>query len=201
MFCHTDIQASYNTTNKFFHPTNAMLNIINYPPFEDSKDVTKYNKCIEIQISYKIRPHRSAYMEPDALLGNQTLSTPTFASQHHVTPVETLLHLILSFPFQLAPYTLWISWLSCPACLAFCIRVTSSILYSVPRDVSVISRSLISKSSSWQRTQHAEQHRHKDQRQLMRPHTPTATITRPVHHQVSSQLGLRECTVATNGCS
>lgn len=82
--------------------------------------------------------------------------------------------------------------------------VTSSVLYGIPRDVSVISRSLISKSSSWQRTRHAEEHRHKAWRQLMRPHTPTATITRPLQHQVSSQLCLVRWTVGKphmNNCS
>lgn len=71
-----------------------------------------------------------------------------------------------------------------------CYWVTSSILYGVPRDMSVISRSLISKSSSWQRTRHAEEHRHKARHQLMRPRTPTTTITHPLQHWVSSQLNL-----------
>lgn len=96
---------------------------------------------------------------------------------------------------------------SCPApsfSSALCFWVTSSILYGVPRDVSVISRSLISKSSFWQRTRHAEEHRHKAWRQLMRPHTPTATITRPLQHQVSSQFSLVWWTVGKpqlNNCS
>ncbi|CAB1440126.1 unnamed protein product [Pleuronectes platessa] len=57
------------------------------------------------------------------------------------------------------------------------------------RAASACCRSLISKSSSWQRTRHAEEHRREARRQLMRPRTPTATITRPLQHRVSREKG------------
>lgn len=115
--------------------------------------------------------------------------------------VETSLHLF--FCLCITPYSVSSS-IPLPCSLLLSFWVTSSILHGVPRDVSVISRSLISKSSSWQRTRHAEEHRHKAWRQLMRPHTPTATITRPLQHQVSSQLSFVRCAVVEpqlNNCS
>lgn len=90
---------------------------------------------------------------------------------------------------------------SCPTVsisLVPCFWVTCRILHGSPWDVSVISRSLISKTSSWQRPWHAEEHRHKAQRQLMRPHTPTASNTRPLQHQVSSQISLARWTVGNH---
>lgn len=111
--------------------------------------------------------------------------------------VKTSLHLSRLFALLLSLYPVSFS-------LAHILHSSSCILYGAPRDVSAISRSLISDPSSWQRAQHAEEHRHKAQPQLMRPRTPTATITRPLQHLVSSLLRLVRWAVAKpqlNNCS
>jgi len=127
---------------------------------------------------------------------SSVVSSCTFSPLPSVETPRHLFLLSLHRSFRLPP--------SIPSPCSFLFSTSCiTILHGVPRDVSVISWSLISKSSSWQRTRHAEEHRHKAQRQLMRPHTPTATITRPLQHRVSSQLSLvrRTARPQMNTCS
>lgn len=82
-------------------------------------------------------------------------------------------------------------------------RVTRATLYGAPWDVSVISRSLISESSSWQRTKLREAQA-QGRRQLMRPHTPTVSAARPLpplaHRSDRQQWGGRSRTPLAGCC-
>ena len=149
-------------------------------------------------LSLSLPSHQLSSLSPSHTF--LSLTVPSFQLS-----VQMSLHLLFFFFYPRLSASLLALHLP-PSSPSFSLRhwVTSTILYGAPWDVSVISRSLISKSSSWHRTRHAEEHRHKARRQLMRPHTPTAAITRPLQRRVSRLLSLVQWTVGNpqlNNCS